>query len=92
MQEYIILLLAILFTVKQCNFSVKCIATVVEPIYLVLCGQTAIFLQDAIDFSISARKNIGSGVVPIANSFLTPPSRPGVLKCLLSLPRCLKMA
>ena len=59
---------------------------------LVSRGQTTIFLQGAIAFSISARKNIGSGVVPIAKSFLTPPSRPEVLKCLLSLPQCLKMA
>ena len=38
---------------------------------------------------ISARKNIGSGIVPIAESLLTPPSQPEVLKCLLSLPQCL---
>ena len=59
---------------------------------LVSRGQTAIFLQGAIAFSISARKNTGSGVVPIAKSFLTPPSRPEVLKCLLSPPQWLKMA
>ena len=53
---------------------------------VVLHGQTAIFLQGAIAISISVRKNIGSGVVPIAKSFLTPPSQPEVLKCLLSLP------
>ena len=59
---------------------------------LVSRGQTAIFLQGVIAFSISARKNIGSGVVPIAKLFLTPPSQPEVLKCLLSLPQCLKIA
>ena len=59
---------------------------------LVSRGQTTIFLQGVIAFSISACKNIGSSVVPIVKSFLTPQSRPEVLKCLLSLPQCLKMA
>ena len=36
------------------------------------------FLQGAIAFNISARKEIGSGVIPIAKSFLTPPTRPEV--------------
>ena len=59
---------------------------------LVSCGQTAIFLQGIIALSISTRKNIGSGVIPITKSFLTPLSRLELLKCLLSLPQCLKMA
>ena len=37
-----------------------------------------ISIQGAIAFSMSARKKIGSGVVPIVKSFLTPPSRPEV--------------
>ena len=40
-------------------------------------------LQGVIAFSISTRK-IGSGVIP-SKLFLTPPSQPKVLKCLLSL-------
>ena len=53
---------------------------------LVSCGQTTIFLQGVIAFSISAHKNIGSGVVPIPKSFLTLPSQPEMLKCLVNLP------
>ena len=53
---------------------------------LVSCGQTAIFLQGVIAFSISAHENIGSDVVPIAKSFLTLPGRPEMLKCLLNFP------
>ena len=41
---------------------------------LVLRHQTNIFLQGIITFSICTRKNIGSDVVSIAKSFLTPPS------------------
>ena len=55
-------------------------------------GQTAIFLQGVMAFSINAHKNTGSGVISIAKLFLTPPSRLKVLKCLLSVPQCLKMA
>ena len=46
---------------------------------VVLCGQTTYLLQGIITFSISARKKIWSGVVPIAKSFLTPLSPPEVL-------------
>ena len=48
------------------------------------------FLQGVIAFSISARKNIGSGLVPIAKLFSTPLSRLEVLKYLLRLLQCLK--
>ena len=53
---------------------------------LVSCGQTTIFLKGVIAFSISARKNIGSGVVSIAKLLLTLPSQSEMLKCLLNLP------